>query len=50
MVPKCLDMGSLKGVKLNDKVLKLCNRLGWRKFVEMTYSVIRDLTLEFYIT
>ena len=50
MVPKCLDMGTLNDVKLKDMVIEFFGRLGWKKFVEMTPSVFRDLKLEFYTT
>ena len=50
MVPKCLDMGTLEGVKIKDRVLELCGRLKWKKFIEMTHPVYRELKLEFYIT
>ena len=43
-------MGTLNDVNLKDKVMEFCGRLGWKKFMEMTPSIFRDLTLEFYTT
>ena len=48
MIPKHLDMETLEGVKLKGRVKELCDRLGWGKFIGLTHSVFKELTLEFY--